>query len=166
MWCSWHEHYVCQSNVDACVLLSVCPHPPKTHAHSHTYSTDTPHPTSGVKCYSLLVVTVANHLSFCSNCFQGNREIWLPGTKSSTCDCYLFNSIFIYLFILKASTHIHTHTTHAHACVCTHRHTLFLLILISHPYVHTLFVFIFYFFCTHVHINTHVHTNTSLPLIN
>ena len=49
-----------------------------------------PSSASGVKCYSLLVVTVANHLTFCSNCFQGNGEIRLPGTESNACDCYLF----------------------------------------------------------------------------
>lgn len=40
-----------------------------------------PSSASGVKCYSLLVVTVANHLPFCSNCFHGNGEIGLPGTE-------------------------------------------------------------------------------------
>lgn len=71
-----------------------------------------------VKSHSLLVVTVANHLTFCSNCCPGNHRIQLPSTQSYACDryfTYLFIS-FIYLFILKAFAH----TTEAH----THTHTL------------------------------------------
>lgn len=138
------------------------PPPPKNHTRTHTQLTP-PHPTSGVKCYSLLIVTVANHLSFCSNCFQGNREIWLPGTKSSTCDCYLFNSIFIYLFILKASTHTRTHTrTRMH----TQTHVVPLDLDLTPLRADIVCFHFFYSFRTRVHVNARARTNTSLPLIN
>ena len=79
--------YLMPSSIYYSLYLSF-PHPP--------IQPPTPSPprlpssASGVKCYSLLVVTVANHLTFCSNCFQGNGEIRLPGTESNACDCYLF----------------------------------------------------------------------------
>lgn len=49
-----------------------------------------PHSAHRVKCHSLLVVTVANHLTFHSNRFQDNRWIPLLGTWSYARDCSLF----------------------------------------------------------------------------
>lgn len=66
------------------------PPPPPPYLPRPPRQTYLPSSASGVKCYSLPVVTVANHLPFCSNCFQGNGEIGLPGTESNAWDCYLF----------------------------------------------------------------------------
>lgn len=69
----------------------------KTHAHKQTSSLPTS--ASRVKCYSLLVVTVANHITFCSNCFHGNWEIGLPGTESNAwVVIYLISSLSICSF--------------------------------------------------------------------
>lgn len=135
--------------------------------HTDTHPAHLPSLASRVKCYSLLVVTVANHLTFRSNCFQGNREIWLPGTKSNACDCYLFIYFYLYLFVhskcvcpffhmcILYAQEIHTHT---HVTVTPSQFTHALTVFFP-PLVHKLA-------CQNTHTETNKQTDRTLVLTN